>query len=46
MSSRKRARVHAAPFGHMAAFLLVAFVRIVMAYIVLRARDVLGVGRV
>jgi len=30
----------------MAAFLLVAFVRIVMAYIVLRARDVLGVGRV
>jgi hypothetical protein len=39
MSSRKRGRVHAAPFGHMDAFLLVAFVRIVTADNVLSARD-------
>ena len=43
MSSRKRGRVHAAPFGHMGAFLLGAFVRIVTAYNVLSARDVPGV---
>ena len=43
MSSRKRGRVHAAPFGHMDAFLIVAFVRIVTAYNVLSARDVPGV---